>query len=123
MRHHAGQPPADPASRQYQREELQYNGDNGRNGFNAQRGNGMHNGYVVNSSENLNQGYNGYDGHVNAEPQVPGRGQGRVYQYDERYHNDNNGPSRPNTRQQGGTGAQVGDARRRAQSKRKQFVI
>jgi hypothetical protein len=118
MRHYAGQTPADLPGRQYQREDIQYRSDHRRNGHNAQRGNGLQNGYMLDSYENTNQGYNDYKGHVNAEAQGPGQGQGRVYQYDERYHNDTNASSRPNVRQQVGSEAPVGDTRRRAQSKR-----
>jgi hypothetical protein len=80
----------------------------------------MQNGYMLESYENINQGHNGYNGHVNAEPQGPGQGQGqgRVYQYDERYHNEGNEHSHQNTRHQDGSELQPGDNRRRAQSKR-----
>ena len=123
MRHYAGQAPADLAGRQFQREDIQHRSENRRNGYNAERGNGMQNGYMLDSYENMNQGYDDYNGYGNAEPQGPGQGEGRVYQYDERYHNEGNAASRPNLRQQGGSGAQAGDTRKRAQSKRRLSVL
>ena len=119
MRHYAGQLPADPAGRQYQREDIQQRGESHRNGYNAGRGNGMQNGYMPDSYDNMDQGYNDYNGYGNADLNGPGQGQGRVYHYDERYHSDSNAASRPNVRQQGSSEGQVGDTRRRAQSKRK----
>jgi hypothetical protein len=123
MRYHPGQAPTDPAGRQYRRNDIHYPSDGSRHEYNTPRGNGIQNGYMPDSYENLNQGYNDYNGQVNAEHQRPGQGQGqgrgRVYQYDERYQNDTNGQFRHNLRQQGGSEAQIGDARRRAQSKRK----
>jgi hypothetical protein len=53
----------------------------------------MQNRYVVGSYENINQGYDDYNGHVNVDPQRSGPRAKRVYQYNERCHNDNNGPS------------------------------
>lgn len=82
----------------------------------------MQNGYMLDSYENVNQGHNGHNTHVNAQPQGPGQGQApaqsRVYQYDERYHNEGSGRLHQNARQEGGGEGQVGDSRRRAQSKR-----
>jgi hypothetical protein len=122
MRYHAGQAPTDPAGRQHHRNDAHYPSDGSRQEYNAPRGNGIQNGYMPDSYENLNQGYNGYNGQVNAEPQRPGQGQGqgqgRVYQYDERYQNDINRQFHHNLRQQGGSEAQIGDTKRRAQSKR-----
>jgi hypothetical protein len=117
MRYHAGQAPTDPAGWQHYRNDTHYPSDGSRHEYNAPRGNGIQNGYMPESYENLNQGYNGYNGQVNAEPQRPGQGQGqgRVYQYDERYQNNTNGQVRHD---QGGSEAQIGDTRRRAQSKR-----
>jgi hypothetical protein len=122
IRYHAGQTPTDPAGRQYHRNGTHYPSDGSWHEYNAPRGNGIQNGYMPDSYENLNQGYNDYNGQVNAEPQRPGQGQGqgqgRVYQYDERYQNDINRQFRHNLRQQGGSEAQIGDTKRRAQSKR-----
>jgi hypothetical protein len=123
MRYHPSQAPTDPAGRQYRRNDIHYTGDGSRHEYNTPRGNGIQNGYMPDSYENLNQGYNDYNGQVNAEPQRPGQGQGqgqgRVYQYDERYQNDTNGQFPHDLRQQGGSETQIGDTRGRAQSKRK----
>jgi hypothetical protein len=122
-RHYAGQTHAHIAGRPPQREDVQYRSDNrwnGQNGHNAPRGNGVQNGYMLDPYENINQGYvgSGYNGPVSAEPQGPGPGQGRVYQYDERYYNEGNGQSRPNAPRHDGGEVLIGDTRRRAQSKR-----
>jgi hypothetical protein len=134
MRYHPGQGPTDPAGRQYQRNGTHYPSDGSQHEYNAPRGNGVQNGYMPDSYGNLNQGYNDYNGQVNTEPQWlspgqgrgrgqgQGQGQGRGHPYDERYQNDTHGQFRHNMRQQGGNEAQIGDTRRRAQSKRKRLV-
>lgn len=49
------------------------------------------------------QEVNSYDGYgsANAEYHGPGQAQGRVYQYDERYHNDSGSNARQNMSRQG----------------------
>lgn len=127
-RHYAGQAQAQTAGRPLQHEDVQYRGDNrpnAHNAHNAHRGNGMQNGHMLDPYEHLNHGYTGrgYDGHVTAEPQGPARGQGRAYQYDERYHNEGNAQSRQNTTHYGGGEVPTGDPRRRAQSKREYSIL
>ena len=124
-RHYAGQAPAQTVGRPLQREDVQHRGDNRRNGHNAHMGNGMQNGYMLDPYEHVNHGYagRGYDGHGTAEPQGPARGQERVYQYDERYHDEGNAQSRQNAAHYGGGEVPAGDPRRRAQSKREYSIL
>lgn len=123
MRHYAGQAPPGPSGRQYQGEDIQYKSDKKRNGYEARPGDSMQNGYMLDSYEDPNQGYTDYHGQFSAEPQGPRREQGRVYQYDERFHNDSSEPAHQNVRYQGGSQPQVDDTRRRAQSKRQYYIL
>lgn len=63
---------------------------------------------------------NGYDGYTgakaNAVPQDAGQTQGRVYQYDDRYHNDISGNLRQNGNRQAGREAQNGAKQKSAQA-------
>ena len=114
VRPQAAQFPPNRGGRPVEREERPHAAHRGQNGYNHQQD--WQNGYprqnghweeqsVQQSYPQEVNGYNGY-GNANAEYHGSGQAQGRVYQYDERYHNDSSGNTRQNGSRQGERAAQ-----------------